>query len=114
MLPQGEFTTTIYTVRLDAAFSPDLRLNTLAQYNDAAELAGVNVRFNWIYKPGANLFVVYNHNWDTPTFSARETAPPRADRQVQLSLAALKVESTSKHQVSASCHQEVACCRPSE
>ncbi len=73
-LPQGDFTATIYTVRLDAAFSPDLRLNTLAQYNDAAQLAGVNVRFNWIYKPGANLFVVYNHNWDAPTFSARETA----------------------------------------
>ena len=74
MLPQGDFTATIYTVRLDAAFSPDLRLNTLAQYNDAAQLAGVNVRFNWIYKPGANLFVVYNHNWAAPTFSARETA----------------------------------------
>ncbi|MXZ39272.1 MAG: carbohydrate binding family 9 domain-containing protein [Holophagales bacterium] len=73
-LPQGDFTATIYTVRLDAAFSPDLRLNTLAQYNDAAQLAGVNVRFNWIYKPGANLFVVYNHNWAAPTFSARETA----------------------------------------
>ncbi|MCY3970715.1 MAG: DUF5916 domain-containing protein [Acidobacteria bacterium] len=73
-LPQGDFTATIYTVRLDAAFSPDLRLNTLAQYNEAAQLAGVNVRFNWIYKPGANLFVVYNHNWDAPTFSARETA----------------------------------------
>ncbi len=73
-LPQGDFTATIYTVRLDAALSPDLRLNTLAQYNDAAQLAGVNVRFNWIYKPGANLFVVYNHNWDAPTFSARETA----------------------------------------
>ena len=73
-LPQGDFTATIYTVRLDAAFSPDLRLNTLAQYNEAAQLAGVNVRFNWIYKPGANLFVVYNHNWLAPTFSARETA----------------------------------------
>ena len=74
MLPQGDFTATIYTVRLDAAFSPDLRLNTLAQYNEAAQLAGINVRFNWIYKPGANLFVVYNHNWAAPTFSARETA----------------------------------------
>ncbi len=73
-LPQGDFTATIYTVRLDAAFSPDLRLNTLAQYNEAAQLAGINVRFNWIYKPGANLFVVYNHNWDAPTFNARETA----------------------------------------
>ena len=28
---------------------------------------------SWIYKPGADLFVVYNENWDAPTFSTRET-----------------------------------------
>ena len=73
-LPQGDFTAKIYGVRVDVSFTPDLRLNTFAQYNDAAELVGLNVRFNWIYKPGADLFVVYNQNWDAPTFSARQTA----------------------------------------
>ena len=43
------------------------------QYNDAAELVGLNMRFNWEYRPGADLFVVYNENWAAPTFSARET-----------------------------------------
>ncbi len=72
-LPQGDFRTNVYGLRLDLSFTPDLRLNTFAQYNDAAELVGLNVRLNWIYKPGADLFVVYNENWDAPTFSARET-----------------------------------------
>jgi len=39
-----------------------------------------NLRFNWIYRPGADLFVVYNHNWDTTgrSFSSRQTR----DRQL--------------------------------
>ena len=23
----------------------------------------MNTRFNWIYRPGADLFIVYNQNW---------------------------------------------------
>ena len=72
-LPQGDFKTQVYGLRLDLSFTPDLRLNTFVQYNDAAELVGLNLRLNWIYKPGADLFVVYNENWDAPTFSARDT-----------------------------------------
>jgi len=72
-LPQGDFTTSIYSALLNVSFTPDLRVNTLMQYNDAAELVGLNVRFNWQYQPGADLYVVYNENWDAPTFSARET-----------------------------------------
>jgi hypothetical protein len=72
-LPQGDFQTSIYSALLNVSFTPDLRVNTLAQYNDAAELVGLNVRFNWTYQPGADLYVVYNENWGAPTFSARET-----------------------------------------
>ena len=72
-LPQGDFTTSIYSALLNVSFTPEIRLNTLMQYNDAAELVGLNMRFNWEYRPGADLFVVYNENWAAPTFSARET-----------------------------------------
>ncbi len=72
-LPQGDFETTVYGLRVDLSFNPDLRLNTFLQYNDAAELVGLNLRLNWIYKPGADLFLVYNENWDAPSFRARET-----------------------------------------
>jgi hypothetical protein len=72
-LPQGAFTTSIYSALLNVSFTPEIRVNTLVQYNDAAELVGANIRFNWEYLPGADLYVVYNENWDAPTFSARET-----------------------------------------
>jgi hypothetical protein len=72
-LPAGAFITHIIGQRFDVSFNPNLRLNAFLQYNDAAELVGANVRFNWTYRPGADLFLVYNENWDAPTFSARET-----------------------------------------
>ena len=39
---------------------------------DAAEVLGVNLRFNWIYRPGADLFIVYNKQWQAMSFSSRE------------------------------------------
>ena len=72
-LPQGDFTTNIYSALFNVSFTPEIRINTLAQYNDAAELVGLNMRFNWEYRPGADVFVVYNENWGAPSFSARET-----------------------------------------
>lgn len=77
-LPQGDFTTTIVGQRLDLAWSPDLRFNAFLQYNDSAELLAANLRFNWIYRPGADLFIVFNQNWDAPTLGQRQ----RRDRQL--------------------------------
>jgi hypothetical protein len=77
-LPQGDFTTQIIGQKLNVSFTPDLRLNAFVQYNDAAEVLAANLRFNWIYRPGADLFVVFNQNWDAPSFSDRV----RRDRQL--------------------------------
>lgn len=62
-LPQGAFDIGLFSQRLDFTFTPDLRLNTIVQYNDDTEDLGLNVRLHWIYKPGSDLFVVYNENW---------------------------------------------------
>jgi len=43
------------------------------QYNDANDFIGLNIRFNWTYRPNSDLFVVYNHNWDAMGFSSRTT-----------------------------------------
>jgi hypothetical protein len=72
-LPAGSFITRLVGQRFDFSFNPDLVLNVFAQFNDSAELATLNVRLNWIYKPGADLFVVYNHNWEAPHFDDRFT-----------------------------------------
>ncbi len=72
-LPSGDFETNLFSQRFDFTFSPDIRLNTLIQYSDADDDVGLNLRFNWEYKPGSDLYVVYNHNWDALSIATRET-----------------------------------------
>ena len=68
-LPGGTFTSHIVRQRLGLSLSPTLFTNTYIQYNDAAELLSLNLRFNWLYRPGADLFLVFNQNWNAPGLS---------------------------------------------
>ncbi|HUP23718.1 MAG TPA: DUF5916 domain-containing protein [Thermoanaerobaculia bacterium] len=77
-LREGAFTTNVLSQRVDFSFTPDMRLNALVQYNDAVDFLGANLRFNWSYRPGADLYVVYNETWDAPSLSDRATR----DRQI--------------------------------
>jgi hypothetical protein len=77
-LREGAFETNVVSQRFDVSINPDMRINALAQWNDAVDFLGVNLRFNWSYRPGADVFVVYNETWDAPSFSARDTR----DRQL--------------------------------
>ena len=71
-LQAGAFSFDQFRQRIDVSFSPNIRLNLLAQYNTSDELLGVNARFHWIYRPGSDLFIVYNENWTAETISRRE------------------------------------------
>ena len=71
-LQAGAFSFDQFRQRVDVSFSPNVRLNLLAQYNTSDELLGVNARFHWIYRPGSDLFIVYNENWTAETISRRE------------------------------------------
>lgn len=68
-LPGGAFTANIIRQRIGLSFTPTLFTNTYIQYNDLAELLSVNLRFNWLYRPGADLFLVFNQNWNAPGLS---------------------------------------------
>jgi hypothetical protein len=81
-LPGGTFTSHIVRQRVGLSFTPTLFTNTYIQYNDAAELLSVNLRFNWLYRPGAEIFLIYNQNWDAPAFSDLSAG----DRQVIVKL----------------------------
>ncbi|MEE8348805.1 MAG: DUF5916 domain-containing protein [Acidobacteriota bacterium] len=59
-LPSGEFTTTLVTSRSRYSFSTTMFLNALIQYNSALREISSNIRFNWIYKPLSDFFLVYN------------------------------------------------------
>ncbi len=77
-LPQGDFVTNVFGERLSVSVSPTLRVNTFVQYNDEAELVAANVRFNWLYRPGSDLYLVFNQSWDAASLDDRRAR----DRQV--------------------------------
>ena len=45
--------------------TPLMFTSALVQYNNATSSVSVNARFRWEYRPGSELFVVYNEERDT-------------------------------------------------
>ncbi len=81
-LPGGAFDINLFRQRLTLAMTPDLSTSAFVQFNDAAELLSLNLKLNWIYRPGADLFLVFNETWDATGFGQRT----RRDRQAILKL----------------------------
>ncbi|KAA0256019.1 MAG: hypothetical protein EDX89_02850 [Acidobacteria bacterium] len=79
-LSTGDFTAKIFRERIALALDPKLLANLYLQYNDLAQLASVNFRFNWNYRPGSDVFLVYNQTWVAPSLSSMV----RKDRQLML------------------------------
>jgi hypothetical protein len=46
------------------ALTPRVLSSFFVQYNHLYDVWSVNFRFNWIYRPGSDLFVVYRQSWD--------------------------------------------------
>jgi uncharacterized protein DUF5916 len=65
-LPGGRFDSNIIRQRVGISFNPDLSTNIYLQYADAVDLLSLNLRFDWIYRPGADIFLVFNQNWNAP------------------------------------------------
>jgi hypothetical protein len=60
----GDFVTNLFILRGVVAFSPNAFVRALVQYNDDSEEALANVLFRYSYRPGSDLFVVYNEERD--------------------------------------------------
>ena len=59
-LPGGSFTTDLATMRLTVALSTKLVANTLLQYNAFERDLGANFRVGYTFRPGSDLFLVFN------------------------------------------------------
>jgi hypothetical protein len=79
-LPAGSFVSDILRERIGVAFTPNLSTNAYVQYNDLNDLLSLNLRFNWIYRPGSDIFLVFNQNWNAPSLGNLD----RRDRAVIL------------------------------
>ena len=76
-IPDGRFTTNLAVARLILAFSPRAYLRGLIQADDDDREARANVMFRYTYRPGADLFVVYNEER-----GIRGATPPVKKRQL--------------------------------
>jgi hypothetical protein len=61
-LREGNFTTSLFSGRLDYNFSRKLLTSALIQLNSAARLSAINVRLRYIYRPNSDFFIIYNQS----------------------------------------------------
>jgi hypothetical protein len=64
-LPEGAFTTSLVGLRTTYSTTPKMFTSALLQYNSGTNTVSANVRFRWEYRPGSELFMVYNEQRDT-------------------------------------------------
>ena len=64
-LPEATFTAPLAVTRLTYTFNPRLFFSGLLQFNPTRETLSTNLRLRWEYRPGSELFVVYNDQRDT-------------------------------------------------
>ncbi len=64
-LDEGSFTSTVFGTRITRTVSPWAFASALIQYNSATSSVSANVRLRWEYRPGSELFIVYNEDRDT-------------------------------------------------
>ena len=62
-LAEGDFDTTLALVRLNLFFTPKISLTNFVQYDTDSENIGLQSRLRWILKPGQEMYVVFNHQW---------------------------------------------------
>lgn len=64
-LPEGRFTTQLVSNRAIFAFTPLMFASALVQYNSNTNAFSTNLRVRWEYRPGSELFIVFNDERDT-------------------------------------------------
>ena len=64
-LPVGASTTHLLGTRVTYTATPLMFTSALVQFNNATSSVSVNARFRWEYRPGSELFVVYNEQRNT-------------------------------------------------
>ena len=59
-LPWGAFIVNLNILRLDFSLSPRMTVRSLSQYNSLTRQLTTSVRYNFVYKPGSDIYVVYD------------------------------------------------------
>jgi len=88
-LPGGSFIADLAALTADFSFSPTLTLRTLSQYNSVTHEISNSIRFNWIYRPGSDIYLAYDEirlDMDPQFAGIRRTAPWVRNRQLAIKM----------------------------
>lgn len=75
-LPGGDFVVNLASLRVDFAISPTMSIRSVTQYNSQVDQFGTSARFRWTYRPGSDIYIVYDELQRDPTAPADD---PLAD-----------------------------------
>ncbi|MDO8794289.1 MAG: DUF5916 domain-containing protein [Vicinamibacterales bacterium] len=65
VLREGAFSTQLAGSRITFTMTPLMFVSALVQYNSSTRTMSTNARLRWEYRPGSEVFVVYNDERDT-------------------------------------------------
>jgi Domain of unknown function (DUF5916) len=66
-LVEGDFTSHLAGARVTYTMTPLMFTSALLQYDSSRHTVSANVRLRWEYRPGSELFIVYNDQRDSTT-----------------------------------------------
>jgi len=74
-LREGNFVQRLWQLEFAHAWGPNVVLTSFVQYDTESQNLGANTRLRWTFKPGKDLFIVWNRGWEhllmTPDLSLR-------------------------------------------
>ena len=70
-IPSGALVADLFSTRVSWAFTTQMFLNALVQYSGLDRDVSANIRFQYIFKPGSDLFLVLNESRGDPTSLSR-------------------------------------------
>jgi hypothetical protein len=77
-MPEGDFIRRLWQLQNVIAVSPRLLVFSFFQYDTDSQSFGMNTRLRWTFRPGNDLYVVWNRNWahplDAPAFGIAPTS----------------------------------------
>jgi len=79
-LPEGDFIQRLFQLQNVFAFSPRLLLFGYFQYDTETRSMGMNARLRFTFRPGNDLFVVWNRNWVHPAGEGPFGLEPQSDQ----------------------------------
>ena len=83
--------------------TPLMFVSALMQYNSGINAVSTNARFRWEYRPGSELFVVYNEERNTLTRSFPVAQQPRVHRENQSTVPSLAPADAARASPLAAC-----------